>query len=176
MDWPRIQRTHTLRLHLWSSLKDVYLKNPLTLEELEEGSCEACVSISRGILQRVTYNFILRLQHVCCVKVAHFASVLMWYSLLIVLPLVQPPIDAIVTEVLRFLYQNFTVLEINTPLITCFCLWLFPSYLFSKSGFLRESPCAILVTEIYFLLIIFGNMRCLIQLFLRKIVSLRKFL
>lgn len=39
---------------------------------MEEAISQACVSISGDTLHRVTDNYIRRLQHVCCVKDAHF--------------------------------------------------------------------------------------------------------
>lgn len=67
------------------TVKDVvYRGNPLTIIALEDATCQNCAPSSGDTLRRGTDNLIRRLWHICWVIYAHFESLLMWCSLLMV--------------------------------------------------------------------------------------------
>ena len=117
MDWPPYSPDLiSCDYFLWGTLQDsVYCTNFSTLDELEEAICQVCVSIS-GDTRKVTDNFILRLRHMCCVKGAHFESILVWYKLL-AMTHAAPSIGALCDWILWFLYQIFPAVLINIPLV-----------------------------------------------------------
>lgn len=117
-------------------MKDiVYRDNPLTLHELEDTICQTSASSSGDTLQRVTNNFILRLRHV---------------SFSVAFDVIQTNGGKTVYSTIyrrKFLpkgsgfYIRFLRFLINISLVSGFHLSQFPSYLFSKCGVFRETPC-----------------------------------